>query len=181
MNKIIGERIRKLREERNLKQWQIAELIDRSVRSYQNVEYGKADLLLNEAIIISKYYNISLDFLAGIELMPSEKAVIYKKQLDALNRQGKKDLFAGERKTSRKEVAEKNNTSEPQVRKLVRLNYLIDRLKEMVDRKDLAIITAVELSYLSIESQKIIEKIIKEEKLQITQQLAKALKKAEKI
>lgn len=103
------------------------------------------------------------NFLQRQEILPSERAKAYKMQIDTLRRQGKRtdmDLCSNgtEVKTSRDEVAKNNDTSAAQIRRYIRLNYLTEKLLDMVDRNILSFRPAVEISYLSEESQKIIEK-----------------------
>lgn len=129
------------------------------------------------------------NFLQRQELMPSEKAKAYKMQLDALKRQGKKKNFTDEIdkcsngtevETSRDEVAKKNDTSASQIRRYIRLNFLTDGLLEMVDINILKFRPAVEISYLSSESQKIIESLIKNQDMNINLQQALQLKEMER-
>ena len=101
--------------------------------------------------------------------LPSEKAFAYKMKLDAMKRQGvRTDLTSAtplpksERKTARQIIAEQAGESHEQIRKLIRLPYLIPEILEMVDNsvlkeKDklqIALRPAVELSYLAEQEQR---------------------------
>ena len=90
-------------------------------------------------------------------ILPSERAFSYKMQLEAENRQGKRnDLTStpmGSKLRTNEKVGQKNNDSREQVRRYVRLTELIPPLLEMVDEKRIAFRPAVELSYLPKELQ----------------------------
>ena len=94
-------------------------------------------------------------------ILPSEKARVYKMKLEALNSQGKRtDLtstplvsksIAGFR--TNELVGSTNNESREQVRRYIRLNYLIPELLQMADENKIAFRPAVELSYLTEKEQ----------------------------
>jgi ParB family chromosome partitioning protein len=90
--------------------------------------------------------------------LPSEKAFAYKMKLDSIKNQGVKSTCAPlvhkrGRTKSRDVIAGENNESAEQVRRYVRLTYLINEFLEMVDQNKIGFRTAVELSYLSKENQ----------------------------
>ena len=91
------------------------------------------------------------------KILPSEKAFAYRMKLEAIKHQGKK--------TSGHDVRKLENESERNIRRYVRLTYLIPELLQLVDDtvlKDkrtaltMGINPAVELSYLSKEEQKLV-------------------------
>ena len=85
-------------------------------------------------------------------ILPSEKAFAYKLKLDALKHQGKTSMqFA--QKLSVEVVGESAGESKDQVRRYIRLTYLIPELLELVDEEKIALTPAVELSYLTDEEQ----------------------------
>ncbi len=117
----------------------------------------------DQAVIIMVDSNLHRE-----EILPSEKAFAYKMKLDAMKRQGKRiDLTSATplqksgRKTSREILAEQAGESHEQVRKHIRLTYLIPEILDLVDNsvlkeKDklqIALRPAVELSYLSEQEQ----------------------------
>lgn len=59
-------RLRDLREDNDLTQNQLVEKLNMHKTTYTNYEQGKRDLPLSIAIKIAKFYNVSLDYLAGI-------------------------------------------------------------------------------------------------------------------
>ena len=94
------------------------------------------------------------------ELLPSEKAFAYKMKLDAMKRQGQRtDLtcariahkFDGMK--SRDILAEEVGESKDQVRRYIRLTYLVTDLLDRVDNKTMAFNAAVEVSYLTEQEQ----------------------------
>ena len=59
-------RLRDLREDADLTQKQAADLINVSMNHYGKYERGETDIPLEKALILAKYYNVSLDYLAGV-------------------------------------------------------------------------------------------------------------------
>ena len=59
-------RIRDLREDSDLTQNQIAEILHMHKTTYRRYETGERELPLNIAISLAKHYNVSLDYLAGL-------------------------------------------------------------------------------------------------------------------
>lgn len=113
------------------------------------------DLTDDEATIIMVDSNMQRE-----EILPSEKAFAYKMKLDALNHQGKRnDLTCGqpvhklENNKSRDVIAENSKDSARQIQRYIRLTELIPELLEKVDKKEIAFLPAVELSYLNEEHQ----------------------------
>lgn len=96
------------------------------------------------------------------EIMPSEKAFAYKMRLEALRRKAgrnpEKELgsngaqLTGQR--SSEQLAAEAGESAAQIKRYVRLTYLLPELLEMVDSRQLGFRPAVELSYLNEEEQK---------------------------
>lgn len=86
-------------------------------------------------------------------ILPSEKAKAYKMKLDAIKHQGKTSVPMAQ-KLSAEVVGESAGESKDQVRRYIRLNYLIPELLTMVDEERIAFRPAVELSYLTEDEQK---------------------------
>lgn len=88
-------------------------------------------------------------------ILPSEKAFAYKLKLEALSRQGKRDVTCGQvGHKSRDDVDE--SESGRQIQRYIRLTHLIPDLLRLVDEGRIAFTPAVELSYLSEEEQKLL-------------------------
>ncbi len=70
-------RIRELREYHDLTQTQIAKILNMSQTGYSQYEIGKNDIPTKILIVLSKYYNTSVDYLLGItdEIKPYSKKV----------------------------------------------------------------------------------------------------------
>ncbi len=60
------KRIRDLREDADLTQTELAEIIHMHKTTYVRYETGEREIPLNIAIILAKHYNVSLDYLAGL-------------------------------------------------------------------------------------------------------------------
>ena len=59
-------RIRDLREDRDLSQKAIAEVIKTTQQQYSKIELGKADISGEKLILLAKFYRVSTDYLLGI-------------------------------------------------------------------------------------------------------------------
>lgn len=60
------KRIRDLREDADLTQAEIAEIIHMHKTTYVRYETGEREIPLNIAILLAKHYKVSLDYLAGL-------------------------------------------------------------------------------------------------------------------
>lgn len=90
-------------------------------------------------------------------VLPSEKARAYKMRLDAMKRQGKRtDLTlspTGTKLRSDQQLADEVGESRNQIQRLIRLNYLVPEMLDLVDEGKVAMRPAVEISYLPEEIQ----------------------------
>lgn len=89
-------------------------------------------------------------------ILPSEKAFAYKMKLEALKRQGARtDLTSAQLgpKLAVEIIGEQNGESRNQVKRYIRLTNLQPELLEMVDSKQIAFNSAVEVSYLTENEQ----------------------------
>ncbi len=102
------------------------------------------------------------------KILPSEKAFAYKMKLEAMKHQGKSidETYAPVGHKSREIIAKSEKISGEQIRRYVRLTYLIPELLQMVDNSELgenpsiAFRPAVELSYLTdVEQKYLVESI----------------------
>ena len=93
------------------------------------------------------------------KILPSEKAFAYKMRMDAMNRQGERtDLTSrpvGE-KLSVGKVSDDVGDSERQIHRYIRLTKLVKPMLDLVDADTLSLRAAVELSYISTDSQELI-------------------------
>lgn len=60
------QRLRDLKEDADLTQKQVADLIGVSTNHYGKYERGETDIPFEKAIILAEYYGVSLDYLAGL-------------------------------------------------------------------------------------------------------------------
>ena len=60
------QRLRELREDSDKTQQEIADYLGTSAQHYGKYESGKAEIPLERAVLLAKYYNVSLDYIAGI-------------------------------------------------------------------------------------------------------------------
>lgn len=97
------------------------------------------------------------------ELLPSEKAWAYKMKMDAMSRQGKRtDLEPTEttcapvehKSKTRDAIAAEAGESREQIRRYIRLTYLVPELLQYVDDGKIGMRPAVEMSYLDEEVQR---------------------------
>lgn len=110
------------------------------------------DLTRDEAIV----YMVESNFQRST-ILPSEKGFAYKMRLEAMNRQGQRtDLTSspvGTKSRTADTIAQETGDSRNQIHRYIRLTYLIPELLQIVDEGRIKMRPAVELSYLSEESQ----------------------------
>ena len=63
-------RIRYLREDRDMKQRQVADYLNCSQQVYSNYELGQRDIPTDILIKLSDFYNVSTDYLLGLTTNP---------------------------------------------------------------------------------------------------------------
>ena len=63
---IVYERLRNLREKAKISQSEIAKIIGTSQSYYAQYENGKRAIPFERMVVLAKYYNVSLDYLAGL-------------------------------------------------------------------------------------------------------------------
>ena len=59
-------RIRNVREDRDYTQAEIGKILQKSQQGYNHIEAGRAELKIEDLIILCKFYNLSADYLIGI-------------------------------------------------------------------------------------------------------------------
>lgn len=114
-------------------------------------------------------------------ILPSERAQVYKMKMDALKRRGARtDLTSPQvaaKFRSDDEVARDAGVSGDTVRRYVRLTELSPELQQMVDDKKIALTPAVELSYLKPEEQALMVETIESEQATPSLSQAQRIKK----
>ena len=127
----------------------------------------------DEAVIMMVDSNLQRE-----SLLPSEKAFAYKLKMDALKRQGKRTDLTSDRvgpKLTATEISE--NDSATQVKRYIRLTYLIKPLLDLVDDGRIALGPAVELSYLPEDAQKAVYEYYAENEVTPSYSQANQMKK----
>lgn len=113
----------------------------------------------DEATILMVDSNIQRE-----EVLPSERAFAYKMKLEALKHQGKRTDLEENLTSDQVEpkldgyekITNDNGDSKSQIKRYIRLTYLIPELLDYVDNKRIAFNPAVELSYLTDEFQYVV-------------------------
>ncbi len=59
-------RMRNLREDRDLPQRVVAEVINKSQQGYSHIEDGRAELKIDDLIKLCKFYNVTADYFIGL-------------------------------------------------------------------------------------------------------------------
>ena len=81
----IGANIRRLREQRDIKQQEIAELINMHRSNYSKIENDQREISVNALDKISKFFNVSIDELVHLgDDLPEEIQVKDKSSLEQL-------------------------------------------------------------------------------------------------
>ena len=64
------QRIQDLREDRDLKQKQLADYLNCSQQVYSNYELGQRDIPTDVLVKLALYYNVSVDYILGLTNNP---------------------------------------------------------------------------------------------------------------
>ena len=93
------------------------------------------------------------------EIAPTDKGKAYKMKLEAIKRQGQRtdltsDPVGPKLERSNTELAQESGDSTTQIKRYIRLTYLVDELQDFVDKGQMKMRPAVELSYLDEETQR---------------------------
>ena len=109
-----------------------------------------------EAVIIMCDSNLQRS-----NILPSEKAKVYKMRLEAMKHQGRRTDLSSDPLvqksrgiTSSQKLAEEVGDSRTQIQRYIRLNDLVPELLDLVDEGKMGLRPAVELSYLPEAKQK---------------------------
>ena len=89
-------------------------------------------------------------------ILPSEKAFAYRMKLEAIKHQGRSTSTQLAQKLSVQVVGDEAGESKDQVRRYIRLTYLITELLNKVDEGKIAFSPAVEISFLTEDEQRIL-------------------------
>ena len=64
-------RLRDLREDRDLTQEQLVKILHMHKTTYTNYEQGKREIPFALVIRLAKFYNVSIDYIAGLKQTPN--------------------------------------------------------------------------------------------------------------
>lgn len=65
------ERLRNIREDRDLTQSEIGSLLNKSQQGYNHIEIGRAELKIDDLVKLCRYYDLSADYIIGLVDKPS--------------------------------------------------------------------------------------------------------------
>lgn len=165
------------------------EMISGHRRKYASILAGKQEIKAivrnltdDEATILMVDSNIQRE-----QVLPSEKAFAYRMKLDALKHQGKRTELDENETCAQNEhklenlktrdvVANEYGISREQLRRYIRLTYLIPELLQKVDDTSLGFTQAVELSYITEENQNLINVSMEYNEISPSVSQAKALR-----
>ena len=60
------ERLKDLREDKDMPQWKLAKLLNISQQQYCVYENGKRQIPFDKVIWLAKFYDVSIDYIAGL-------------------------------------------------------------------------------------------------------------------
>lgn len=60
------ERIKNIREDRDMTQAEIGRLLHKSQQGYNHIETGRAELKIDDLIKLCKFYGLSADYIIGL-------------------------------------------------------------------------------------------------------------------
>ncbi|MDO4314615.1 MAG: helix-turn-helix transcriptional regulator [Oscillospiraceae bacterium] len=63
--KELGKRLRELRQERELKQREMADLLEMTLRNYQRMEHGEINVPVLTLCTLADYFGVTTEYLLG--------------------------------------------------------------------------------------------------------------------
>lgn len=60
------QRLREIREDRDLTQEEVGKVINKSQQGYGHIENGRAELKIEDLITLCRFYHLSADYLIGL-------------------------------------------------------------------------------------------------------------------
>ena len=64
------ERLRNIREDRDLTQAEVGKLLNKSQQGYNHIEIGRADLKIDDLVTLCRFYDLSADYIIGLVNKP---------------------------------------------------------------------------------------------------------------
>ena len=59
-------RLRDIREDRDLTQAEVGEILNKSQQGYNHIETGRAELKIDDLVKLCEFYNLSADYMIGL-------------------------------------------------------------------------------------------------------------------
>ena len=66
------QRLRDLREDKDLTQEAVAKLLGTAREQYNKYELGKQEIPFHHVITLARFYNVSIDYISGIKDVPEK-------------------------------------------------------------------------------------------------------------
>ena len=70
---VLGERIRNLREDRDLNQTQLAQAVNMTQRKISYIECGKFEPSIGDIVVFCNFFQVSSDYLLGLSSKKERK------------------------------------------------------------------------------------------------------------
>lgn len=64
------ERLRNIREDRDLTQAEIGKILNKSQQGYNHIEIGRAELKIDDLVALCRFYDLSADYIIGLVSKP---------------------------------------------------------------------------------------------------------------
>ena len=61
------QRLREIREDRDLSQAEVGKVINKSQQGYSHIENGRAELKIDDLILLCRFYKLSADYIIGLK------------------------------------------------------------------------------------------------------------------
>lgn len=65
------QRLRDIREDRDLSQAEVGKVINKSQQGYSHIENGRAELKIEDLVLLCQYYQLSADYIIGLKDEPN--------------------------------------------------------------------------------------------------------------
>lgn len=69
-------RLRDVREDRDLTQAEVGKILNKSQQGYNHIETGRAELKIEDLIRLCEFYDLSADYLIGLTNIPKSYKTI---------------------------------------------------------------------------------------------------------
>ena len=66
------ERLSEIREDNDLAQNELGRILSKSQQGYSHIEVGRAELKIDDLILLCRYYDLSADYIIGLTNTPKK-------------------------------------------------------------------------------------------------------------